>query len=233
MINVMNTAKKKAGAAILCGALALTLGTGTTTFAAEGATDSLLVKHENGVRTFSTDGGQTWSENAPANMPAFNMGNRNIKIKNKFASEEGIKSKVMVKLENGVKLFSTDDGQTWSETAPEGMPAFNMGEQGNIKFKMKGDLEDGIKTKVMVKSENGKKLYSTDDGQTWSETAPEGMPAFNMGEQGNIKFKMKGDLEDGIKTKVMVKVENGKKLFSTDDGQTWSEQAPEGMTVIK
>ncbi|MCY9795960.1 hypothetical protein M5W87_24015 [Paenibacillus apiarius] len=52
-----------------------------------------------------------------------------------------------------------------------------------------------------------------------------------MGEKGNIKFKMKGDLEDAIKSKVMVKVENGKKLFSTDDGQTWSEQAPEGMSV--
>ncbi|GAC43901.1 sialidase family protein, partial [Paenibacillus popilliae] len=131
MINVMNTTKKKAGAAILCGALALTLGTGTTTFAAAGNTDSMLINNKNGVITYSTDGGQTWSENAPATMPALNMGEGNIKIKNKFASEEGMKSKVMVKLEDGVKLYSTDDGQTWSETAPEGMPAFKMGE-GNI-----------------------------------------------------------------------------------------------------
>ncbi|MFL1671828.1 WD40/YVTN/BNR-like repeat-containing protein [Paenibacillus dendritiformis] len=229
MINVMNTAKKKAGAAILCGALALTLGSGTTTFAAEAATDSLLVKHENGVINYSTDGGQTWNENAPANMQAIKIGEGNMKINTKFAPEDGIKMKVMVKEENGKKLFSTDDGQTWSETAPEGMPAFDMGEQGNIKFKMKGDSEEGIKGKVMVKVENGKKLFSTDDGQTWSETAPEGMPAFDMGGEGNIKFKMKGDSEDGIKSKVMVKVENGKKLFSTDDGQTWSEQAPEGL----
>ncbi|WGU95097.1 sialidase family protein [Paenibacillus dendritiformis] len=229
MINVMNTAKKKAGAAILCGALALTLGSGTTTFAAEAATDSLLVKHENGVINYSTDGGQTWNENAPANMQAIKIGEGNMKINTKFAPEDGIKSKVMVKEENGKKLFSTDDGQTWSETAPEGMPAFDMGGEGNIKFKKQGASEDGIKMKVMVKEENGKKLYSTDDGQTWSETAPEGMPAFDMGEQGNIKFKMKGDSEEGIKGKVMVKVENGVKLFSTDDGQTWSEQAPEGL----
>ncbi|MFD3273030.1 sialidase family protein [Paenibacillus dendritiformis] len=175
MIKSMNTAKKKAGAAILSGALALTLGSGTTTFAAEGATDSLLVKHENGVINYSTDGGQTWSENATANMQAIKIGEGNIKIKNKLASGDGIKSKVMVKSENGKKLYSTDDGQTWSETAPEGMPAFDMGQQGNIKFKMKGDLEEGIKSKVMVKVENGKKLFSTDDGQTWSEQAPEGM----------------------------------------------------------
>ncbi|EHQ63121.1 hypothetical protein PDENDC454_06285 [Paenibacillus dendritiformis C454] len=233
MINVMNTAKKKAGAAILCGALALTLGSGTTTFAAEAATDSLLVKHENGVLSYSTDDGQTWSENAPANMQAIKIGEGNMKINNKFAPEDGIKMKVMVKEENGKKLYSTDDGQTWSETAPEGMPAFDMGGEGNIKFKKQGASEDGIKMKVMVKEENGKKLYSTDDGQTWSETAPEGMPAFDMGEQGNIKFKMKGDLEEGIKSKVMVKVENGKKLFSTDDGQTWSEQAPEGVKIKK
>ncbi|MCY9523226.1 glycoside hydrolase, partial [Paenibacillus apiarius] len=116
MINVMNTAKKKAGAAILCGALALTLGSGTTTFAAEGATDSLLVKHENGVINYSTDGGQTWNENAPANMQAIKIGEGNMKINNKFAPEDGIKMKVMVKEENGKKLYSTDDGQTWSET---------------------------------------------------------------------------------------------------------------------
>ncbi|MDG0874893.1 glycoside hydrolase [Paenibacillus thiaminolyticus] len=121
MINVMNTTKKKAGAAILCGALALTLGTGaTTTFAAEGKMDSLMAKNENGVITYSTDGGQTWSEKAPANMQAVKMGEGNMMIKNKLASEGGIKAKVMVKEENGTKLYSTDDGQTWSETAPEG-----------------------------------------------------------------------------------------------------------------
>ncbi|GAC40787.1 sialidase family protein, partial [Paenibacillus popilliae] len=67
------------------------------------------------------DDGQTWSETAPEGMPAFKMGEGNIIIKNKFASKEGMKSKVMVKLEDGVKLYSTDDGQTWSEQAPEGM----------------------------------------------------------------------------------------------------------------
>ncbi|MCY9650650.1 hypothetical protein, partial [Paenibacillus thiaminolyticus] len=101
MINVMNTTKKKAGAAILCGALALTLGTGaTTTFAAEGKMDALMAKNDNGVITYSTDGGQTWSEKAPANMQAVKMGEGNMMIKNKLASEGGIKAKVMVKEEN-------------------------------------------------------------------------------------------------------------------------------------
>ncbi|WP_374016970.1 sialidase family protein [Paenibacillus thiaminolyticus] len=233
MINVMNTTKKKAGAAILCGALALTLGTGaTTTFAAEGKMDALMAKNENGVITYSTDGGQTWSENAPAYMETVKLGEGNIKSKNKLASLSvaGIKAKVMVKEENGKKLYSTDDGQTWSETAPEGLPALPDGE-GNVIFKMQGGSEDGIKTKVMVKEENGKKLYSTDDGQTWSETAPEGLPALPDGE-GNVIFKMQGGSEDGIKTKVMVKEENGKKLYSTDDGLTWSETAPEGMPAF-
>ncbi|NGP57311.1 exo-alpha-sialidase [Paenibacillus thiaminolyticus] len=232
MINVMNTTKKKAGAAILCGALALTLGTGaTTTFAAEGKMDSLMAKNENGVITYSTDGGQTWSEKAPANMQAVKMGEGNMMIKNKLASEGGIKAKVMVKEENGTKLYSTDDGQTWSETAPEGMPAFDMGGEGNILFKMNGGSEDGIRIKVMVKEENGTKLYSTDDGQTWSEMAPEGLPALPDGE-GNVKFKMEGGSEDGVKIKVMVKEENGTKLYSTDEGQTWSETAPEGMPAF-
>ena len=234
MINVMNTTKKKAGAAILCGALALTLGTGaTTTFAAEGKMDALMAKNENGVITYSTDGGQTWSEKAPANMQAVKMGEGNMMIKNKLASEGGIKAKVMVKEENGTKLYSTDDGQTWSETAPEGMPAFDMGGEGNIIFKMNGGPEDGVTIKVMVKEENGTKLYSTDDGQTWSETAPEGLPALNKGEKGNVIIQNKVTSEEGMKSNVMVKQENGKKLFSTDGGQTWSEQAPEGVKIKK
>ncbi|WCF06609.1 glycoside hydrolase [Paenibacillus thiaminolyticus] len=234
MINVMNTTKKKAGAAILCGALALTLGTGaTTTFAAEGKMDALMAKNENGVITYSTDGGQTWSENAPVYMETVNLAEGNIKSKNKLASLSvaGIKAKVMVKEENGTKLYSTDNGQTWSETAPEGLPAFDMGGEGNIIFKMNGGSEDGIKTKLMVKEENGTKLYSTDDGQTWSEKAPEGMPAFPDVE-GNVTFKMQGGSEDGIKTKLMVKEENGTTLYSTDDGQTWSETAPEGLPAL-
>ncbi|MGG4398233.1 sialidase family protein [Paenibacillus thiaminolyticus] len=231
MINVMNTTKKKAGAAILCGALALTLGTGaTTTFAAEGNMDALMAKNENGVITYSTDGGQTWSEKAPANMQAVKMGEENMMIKNKLASEGGIKAKVMVKEENGTKLYSTDDGQTWSETAPEGLPALPDGK--GVTFKMQGGSEGGIKAKVMVKEENGTKLYSTDDGQTWSETAPEGMPAFDMGGEGNIIVKMNGGPEDGVTIKVMVKEENGTKLYSTDDGQTWSETAPEGLPAL-
>ncbi|WII35937.1 sialidase family protein [Paenibacillus thiaminolyticus] len=234
MINVMNTAKKKAGAAILCGALALTLGTGaTTTFAAEANMDALMVKNVNGVITFSTDGGQTWSENAPAYMETVKLGEGNVKVTNTLVSfsVDGIKTKVMMKEENGTKLYSTDDGQTWSETAPEGMPALPDGE-GNILFKMLGGEKEGIKTKVMVKEENGTKLYSTDDGQTWSEKAPEGMPAFDMGGEGNIIFKMNGGPEDGVTIKVMVKEENGTKLYSTDDGQTWSETAPEGLPAL-
>ncbi|BFH69734.1 hypothetical protein J27TS7_55870 [Paenibacillus dendritiformis] len=178
MINAMNTAKKKAGAAILCGALALTLGSGTTTFAAEGASDAMFVKHENGVVSYSVDGGQTWNENAPANMQGIKigqMGEGNMQIKHKLASADGIKSKVMIKSENGKTLYSTDDGQTWSETAPEGMPALNKGEKGNVIIQTKVTSEEGMKNNVMVKLENGKKLFSTDGGQTWSEQAPEGV----------------------------------------------------------
>ncbi|MCE5173431.1 glycoside hydrolase, partial [Paenibacillus profundus] len=185
MNNIMNTAKKKAGTAILCGALVLTLGTGTT-FAAD-STDSVLMKSEGGVKTYSTDGGQTWREQVSEGVLTFGNKDRKIKIKNASASNDVIGTKVMVKSENGVKLYSTDGGQSWSENAPEGMPTFNPG-AGNIKIKNDFESKDGIKTKVMIKSENGVKLYSTDGGQTWSENAPEGMPTFNPG-AGNIKIK--------------------------------------------
>ncbi|WP_220483179.1 sialidase family protein [Paenibacillus thiaminolyticus] len=212
MINVLNTTKKKTGAAILCGALALTLGTGaTTTFAAEGKMDALMAKNENGVITYSTDGGQTWSENAPVYTETF-----------EWVEEAGIKAKLMVKEENGKKLYSTDDGQTWSETAPEGLRVFfgkGKGESEGVAMQKIGksvmsdgqtwsaetvelgevsiNSEAGI-TKVMVKGENGKKLYSTDDGQTWSETAPEGLRVFfgkGKGESEGVAMQKIGKSE--------------------------------------
>lgn len=188
MKNIMNITKKKAGASILCGALVLTLGTGKA-FASDGA-DSVQVKNENGVITYSIDGGQTWSKDAPEGLIGFENEDGKIEIKNTNISKDDIGINIKVKLEDGVKLYSTDGGQTWSENAPEGVDVFTK-EDGKIGIKNSGQIEsglfiggqvkseDGILSKggnsFMVKNENGTRLYSEDGGQTWSEYLPEGM----------------------------------------------------------
>ncbi|AHD05673.1 hypothetical protein ABNC90_19895 [Paenibacillus larvae] len=58
ILSVMDTTKKKVGAAILCSALIFAIGTGTTLASASkiDSTESgtLAVKSENGVRSYST-----------------------------------------------------------------------------------------------------------------------------------------------------------------------------------
>lgn len=243
MKNIMNITKKKAGASILCGALVLTLGTGKA-FASD-VDDSVKVKNENGVITYSIDGGQTWSEDAPEGLTGFESEDGKIKIKNTNISEDGAGMGVQVKLEDGVKLYSTDGGQTWSEDAPEGLKEFED-EDGKIKIKNANISRDDIGINVKVKLEDGVKLYSTDGGQTWSENAPEGMDIFTE-EDGKIGIKNSGQIEgglfigghakaeDGILSKggnsFMVKNENGTRFYSEDGGQTWSEDLPEGMSI--
>ncbi|HAG44448.1 MAG TPA: exo-alpha-sialidase, partial [Clostridium sp.] len=129
MKNIMNITKKKAGASILCGALVLTLGTGKA-FASD-VDGSVQVKNENGVITYSIDGGQTWSEDAPEGLAGFESEDGKIKIKNANISKDDIGISVQVKLEDGVKLYSTDGGQTWSENVPEGLTEFKN-EDGEI-----------------------------------------------------------------------------------------------------
>ncbi len=243
MKNIINITKKKAGASILCGALVLTLGTGKA-FASD-VDDSIQVKNENGVITYSIDGGQTWSEDAPEGLTGFESKDGKIKIKNTKISEDGIGMGVQVKLEDGIKLYSTDGGQTWSEDAPEGFTEFED-EDGKIKIKNTNISRDDIGINVKVKLEDGVKLYSTDEGQTWSENAPEGMDVFAE-EDGKIGIKNSGQIEgglfigeqvkseDGVLSKggnsFMVKNENGTRLYSEDGGQTWSEDLPEGMSI--
>lgn len=243
MKNIMNITKKKAGASILCGALVLTLGTGKA-FASD-VNDSVQVKNEDGVMTYSIDGGQTWSEDAPEGLTGFESEDGKITIKSTKMPEDGIGIGIQVKLEDGIKLCSTDGGQTWSENAPEDLIEFK-GEDGKIEIKNANISKDDIGISVKVKLENGIKLYSTDGGQTWSENAPEGIDAFTK-EDGKMEIKNSDQIESGLfiggqvtsenailskgGNSFMVKNENGTRLYSEDGGQTWSEDLPEGMSI--
>jgi len=152
-----------------------------------------------------------------------------------------------VKNEDGALKFSTDGGQTWSEEAPEGFDVFEDGKafgefpgRGYFGFRGRGESD------IMVKrDEDGTVLYSTDGGETWSEEAPEGFGIFGKGgipdgedfffpPEGGKPFGFHGGpaLSRGFGggDGVMVKMEpDGTVLYSTDGGETWSEEAPEGM----
>ena len=63
ILSKLDTTKKKVGAIVLSTVLLGTLAVGTA-YAAS-SMNPLQVKTENGVQRYSTDGGKTWSQNAP------------------------------------------------------------------------------------------------------------------------------------------------------------------------
>lgn len=89
-------------------------------------------------------------------------------------------------------------------------------------------------TMLQVKVEDGVTHYSTDDGTTWSTEAPDGVTATMDADgkvtvtRGNPPAAGEGSpTEVSGHTSLLVKVENGVTKYSTDGGQTWSEQLPE------
>lgn len=117
ILSILDTPKKKVGAVVLCGVLFAAIGAGAA-FAAN-SMNSLQVKMENGVRSYSTDGGRTWSENAPDGVTVSEKDGK-VTITNGVPPEDGIGQGLLSKVENGVRTYSTDGGKTWSKNPPAG-----------------------------------------------------------------------------------------------------------------
>jgi len=116
---ILNTTKKKMGAALLCATLAATIGTGTVL--ASNSTNSLFYKVVNGVKSYSTDGGKTWSGKAPEGV-TIDEAKDSTGGDLKGLSFEGTNGGgLAVRMENGVRSYSTDGGKTWSKDVPKGV----------------------------------------------------------------------------------------------------------------
>lgn len=63
ILSMLDITKKKVSAVVLCGVFITAIGTGTAI--AANSMNSLQVNMENGITSYSTDGGNTWSKNAP------------------------------------------------------------------------------------------------------------------------------------------------------------------------
>jgi Neuraminidase (sialidase) len=87
-------------------------------------------------------------------------------------------------------------------------------------------------TMLQVKTENGVKRYSTDDGKTWSTEAPDGVTERTNADgrmtitRGIAPTDGNGPTETSGQTSLLVKVEDGVQQYSTDGGKTWSKQLP-------
>ncbi|PGZ91988.1 sialidase family protein [Bacillus sp. AFS029533] len=211
---LLNTTKKKAVAASVCGALVLCIGSGaayaanndgsqtkhnqvSVTQLSEKIRTKMLVKNENGVISHSMDDGKTWIPGAPEKGKVIQDvdGKKSFIFRDSKATPSG---GVMVKKEDGKLKFSKDGGKTWIEKTPD-----------NFKIVEKDDKSVMMKEKLIVKKENGIAKFSKDGGKTWINGEPE------------------------LKKPFMTKKENGKVKFSIDGGKTWTEKAPDGVTIKK
>ena len=107
------------------------------------------------------------------------------------ASAAGSFSTLQVKTENGVRMYSADEGETWSRQAPYGVSE-TVGADGKVTITRgtaPSDAGASDEKRFMIKYENGVKLYSADGGKTWSQHAPNG-----YSEQGGKSTWSSGNL---------------------------------------
>ena len=126
ILSKLDTTKKKVGAIILCTALVAALGAGTV-FAAS-SVSSLQVKMENGVRSYSMDGGKTWTQNAPNGVVVSDEDGK-LTITNGVPPKDGEGNGMLSKMVDGVRYYSTDGGKTWTQNAPNGV---TVNEDGSV-----------------------------------------------------------------------------------------------------
>lgn len=157
----------------------VTITSGNPSGAGEG--QGVLTNNKNGVVTYSIDGGETWSETLPEGYEAPMVPDSTPSIQ-----AEGIEEgSVLVRNEDGVISYSTDGGETWTEGLPEGM-TITKGQGGEILSTVGNPPADSEGETLMVKDSNGTKSYSTDGGNTWSETVPEGL---TQNKSGSVSYQ--------------------------------------------
>ena len=146
----------------------------------------LMGRNENGVTSYSTDGGKTWSDSLPDGFEEVKdpSGAAGIRSKGTALIGDGIGS-MLVRNEDGKMSYSTDGGKTWTEGAPEGATITNDAEgRGFVTMGTPPTPGDG--DSFMGKMTNGVESYSTDGGKTWSEKLPDGV---TKNADGSVSFK--------------------------------------------
>ena len=95
------------------------------------------MKFKDGKVQYSTDGGKTWSEEAPEGF------------------SDKVKSVITKQSEDGKTLYSTDGGKTWSEQKPEGYEIPSV-----------DDILDSIPDEILPKDKDNKNDEDMSEGES-------------------------------------------------------------------
>jgi hypothetical protein len=118
ILSIVDTPIKKVGLAVLCGAIAASIS--VAAIAASGP-HSLAIKVDNGVKSYSTDEGQNWSQTAPDGVTVNQDGSVRFKDLTPPENAKDAKDGILLRNDNGVRSYSTDGGKTWTEGVPNGV----------------------------------------------------------------------------------------------------------------
>lgn len=253
---ISETGRRRASVIALCAVLALVLGT-VTAFAVGAATEETLgelFRLENGKASYSTDGGQTWNEGAPANggihysldegktwsdgLSPEGSGENTLVASGQIPDGTESSYDLAVKEVDGVLQYSTDGGKTWSTDVPSGV---EVAEDGSIWASFGNGPDAGAKMSL-IKVEDGIAYYSTGSDETWIEGLPSGndirysldegktwnngLPPADSGGQSLVAIGTPP--AEGEANGFITRNEKGVMSYSTDGGKTWSDTAPEG-----
>lgn len=137
---------------------------------------------------------------------------------------------VKIRWNEGNWEFSSNNGDTWSRTPPEGVYEDAEGRLWYSNYDSYDSdtfSEEDFKRvpvsvqsweKVMIKKANHKWKYSYDDGKTWTEKKPN---YYENDQKGKLSWQTKG----GKKISEF-DTETKKWRYSEDGGKTWSNKKP-------
>lgn len=132
-----------------------------------------------------------------------------------------------IRRNNSKWQFSSDDGDTWSDTPPEGI---YEGEDGRLYYdsaKMKGmnsqasgeiaefPFADEEGNSVIMKREKDSWQFSSDGGKSWTDEVPDGV---EVAKDGTLTWTS----EDG-EQQSQFDPSSGQWKYSEDGGKTWSD----------
>ncbi|WP_321384392.1 sialidase family protein [uncultured Enterococcus sp.] len=142
------------------------------------AGNNVIMKRENDSWQFSSDGGRTWTDEAPEGVDIAKDGTVT------WQSEDG-KQVSEFDPSNGKWRYSEDGGKTWSDPLKD------------IEDWIENGFTMSVAEGILMKLQDGKVVYSTDGGETWSEEVPEGLEVpensvIAKGEDGKMKYSTDG-----------------------------------------
>ncbi|WP_374966598.1 sialidase family protein [Lysinibacillus sp. RS5] len=225
----MNKIKYAPKGANADGSSAFSVGTRS----AGGELNSFAVRQNaDGVTEYSTDGGKTWTKNAPKGAVVTKNADGSSDISVGTQPAGGVLNIAVRQNADGVTEYSTDGGKTWTKNVPKGA-VVTKNADGSSAFSVGTRSAGGELNSFAVRQNaDGVTEYSTDGGKTWTKNAPKGA-VVTKNADGSSDISVGTQPAGGVLNIAVRQNADGVTEYSTDGGKTWTKNAPKGAVVTK